>query len=740
MGFGDGDVLSGWRTVGFECIQCMSLEAISLQVSPVLSFARKLKALKDDLKHGLERRMALEAAAVETAVTDVYRDGRSLLSWSGRKFGYWKNLKRNHEDLMQKARELWELSNGLDAAEWIVKVEMNESEVIEKSPMEIISFWKGASLSKDMAEKCNQVHSLWEEENRVAGIRPAKIDKPPLHKYVEDANRNLGNGGNRKSTIIEHLNTHDNINKMFDMVIRVTVPKEWSVVGFQQKIMDWLQLNMGKNIIGIHNIKSCKVVLMNVDEAINVKPLSDDEAFNINFPKVTQVAQVVVKECGVCATDKLAKAFKIKPREGLKEPPNPEEWKQVYRISLMDNELHSLPEALDCCDLVTLLLQRNKNLVAIPEFFFTSMCHLRVLDLHGTGITSLPSSLCNLIGLRVLYLNSCIQLVGLPTDIEALKQLEVLDIRGTKLSLHQIRTLTWLKSLRMSLSNFGRGSQTQNQSGNVSSFVSLEEFVHCLEFFVSSSPAWKDLFVRTSPAWEDLSFTFQFAVGYQNLTCFQILESFEYPGYNCLKFINGEGINPVISKVLAKTHAFGLINHKGVSRLSDFGIENMNDLFICSIEGCNEIETIINGTGITKSGPVHAESLTLLRTLVLLRCPQLKKIFSNGMIQQLSKLEDLRVEECDQIEEIIMKLENNGLEANQLPRLKTLTLLHLLRLRSIWVDDSLEWRSLQRIEISMCHMLKRLPFNNANATKLRCIEGQQAWWEALQWMDDGAIK
>ena len=232
--------------------------------------------------------MALEAAAVETAVTDVYRDGRSLLSWSGRKFGYWKNLKRNHEDLMQKARELWELSNGiregisqnrikLDAAEWIVKVEMNESEVIEldtkyndrkNHPWKLFRFWKGASLSKDMAEKCNQVHSLWEEgkckrgvldaelPKRVVGIRPAKIDKPPLHKYVEDAVSFLedpkikrigiwGMVGTGKTTIIEHLNTHDNINKMFDMVIRVTVPKEWSVVGFQQKIMDWLQLNMG---------------------------------------------------------------------------------------------------------------------------------------------------------------------------------------------------------------------------------------------------------------------------------------------------------------------------------------------------------------------------------------------------------------------------------------------------------------------------------------------------------------
>ena len=490
--------------------------------------------------------------------------------------------------------------------------------------------------------------------------------------------------------------------------------------------------------------------------------------------------------------------FLAKPREGLHEPPNPEEWQQASRISLMDNELHSLPETPDCHDLLTLLLQRNENLIAIPQLFFTSMCHLRVLDLHGTGIKSLPSSLCNLIVLRGLYLNSCNHLVGLPTDIEALKQLEVLDIRGTKLNLCQIRTLAWLKFLRISLSNFGKGSHTQNQSGYVSSFVSLEEFrididsslqwcagngniiteevatlkkltslqfcfptVQCLEIFIRNSSAWKDFFNGTSPAREDLSFTFQFAVGYHSLTCFQILESFDDPSYNCLEVINGEGMNPVILKVLAKTHAFRLINHKGVSRLSDFGIENMNDLFICSIEGCNEIETIINGTGITKGvleylrhlqvnnvlelesiwqGPVHAGSLTRLRTLTLVKCPQLKRIFSNGMIQQLSKLEDLRVEECDQIEEIIMESENNGLESNQLPRLKTLTLLNLKTLTSIWGGDPLEWRSLQVIEISKCPKLKRLPFNNDNATKLRSIKGQREWWEALEWKDDAAIE
>ena len=98
-------------------------------------------------------------------------------------------------------------------------------------------------------------------------------------------------------------------------------------------------------------------------------------------------------------------------------------------------------------DLLTLLLQRNKNLRTIPEFF-KSMSSLRVLDLHGTSIESLPSSLSSLICLRGLYLNSCIHLVELPTEIEALVQLEVLDIRGTKISLLQIRSLVWLKCLR----------------------------------------------------------------------------------------------------------------------------------------------------------------------------------------------------------------------------------------------------------------------------------------------------
>ena len=86
-----------------------------------------------------------------------------------------------------------------------------------------------------------------------------------------------------------------------------------------------------------------------------------------------------------------------------------------------------------------------------------------------------------------------------------------------------------------------------------------------------------------------------------------------------------------------------------------------------------------------------------------------------------------------------MQSENIELESSSLPRLKTLVLLDLPRLRSIWVNDSLKWPSLLSIKISMCDRLKRLPFNIVNATKLRFIEGQQTWWEELVWEDD-AVK
>ena len=66
----------------------------------------------------------------------------------------------------------------------------------------------------------------------------------------------------------------------------------------------------------------------------------------------------------------------VKRCEGLEEPPNHEEWKKASRVLLMDNELFNLPITLECHFPLTLLLQTNKNLRVILEFFLKSIYNI----------------------------------------------------------------------------------------------------------------------------------------------------------------------------------------------------------------------------------------------------------------------------------------------------------------------------------------------------------------------------
>ena len=474
----------------------------------------------------------------------------------------------------------------------------------------------------------------------------------------------------------------------------------------------------------------------------------------------------------------------VKVREGLEEPPNALEWHKVSRISLMDNKLCTLPEFPSCNNLSTLLLQKNRDLEKIPDTFFEFMQNLRVLDLHDTRIALLPSSISRLTCLRALYLNSCIRLTELH-DLDKFEHLEVLDIRGTGINQLpiQISCLVQLKCLRMSLPNFDMvWSEMVEFHRNVFSSLSLLE-----ELTIDMGPnnqSWEvvvegiikgvatlthltllsvcfpnvnflEYFISTSPLWNVGHFRFQFLVGCHDSSSYKMFDHSELQSY--FKFVNGEGVNTSISKVLEETDVFELIGHKGASSLSDFGIESINKMRVCLIERC-EVETIVDGNTIGTNAlkwletmrinnvpklksiwggcRIHEGSLSRLSTLTLWRCAKLEKIFFNDMIEQLVELEYFSVEECHEIEEIITKSENRGLEPEVLPKLKTLVLSDLPKVKSICTEDSLKWLSLKKIKISMCQLLKSLPFNNENATNLRCIEAHQSWWSELEWKED----
>lgn len=548
----------------------------------------------------------------------------------------------------------------------------------------------------------------------------------------------------------------------------------WKARGFIRDVVDFMEArDRGHSILR---------------DLINVSLLERSEKL-----KHVRMNKVIRNMALKISSESKGSSLLVKAREGLLEPPKEDEWKGVSGISLIDNKLHSLPESVDCEGLQTLLLQRNHELTLIPESFFRSMHKLQVLDLHCSGIKSLPSSISFLTSLTALYLNSCRDLMELPADIKSLRNLEILDIRRTGISYLpvQIGQLLQLRCLRISLSNSCIGSLIQGQSkfgqirqNVISRLCWLEELtidvdphnqwwdgvvktiteevasltrLTSLSFCFPSVDCLK-IYVTSSSLWKNFSFAFRFSVGYHECTRYQILEHFGYEIPRCLKYVNGEGVDHVISEVLAEAEVFELICHKGILSISEFGIDSVSKMRGCLIEGCTDIECIINGTHTMEAslgclekmviknaprlvsifaGPVRSGSLARLTNLSIYKCPKLLKIFSCGVVQQLSELQQLRVEECDEIREIIMRVENSGLEPGCLPNLKMLTLISLPKLRSIWVDYSLEWPSLESVTVYMCQSLIRLPFSKSNAINLRSIEGQRMWWRKLEWEEDG---
>ncbi|KAJ9689354.1 hypothetical protein PVL29_014840 [Vitis rotundifolia] len=120
-------------------------------------------------------------------------------------------------------------------------------------------------------------------------------------------------------------------------------------------------------------------------------------------------------------------AFLVHSGAALKKWPRRDSYEAYTAISLMSNEIQDLPDGLVCPKLQTLLLQNNIDIQEIPDAFFERMESLRVLDVNGADISSLPSSLGLLLNLRTLCLDGCKS-----TDIlilGELRKLEILSLR-----------------------------------------------------------------------------------------------------------------------------------------------------------------------------------------------------------------------------------------------------------------------------------------------------------------------
>ena len=265
-------------------------------------------------------------------------------------------------------------------------------------------------------------------------------------------------------------------------------------------------------------------------------------------------------------------------------------------------------------------------------------------------------------------------------------------------------------------------------------------------------------FLEKSLSWKIRGLTdFKFVVGH-DVKRFSYLVGdnleFEYVQWGqCMRFVNGEMIPDAVLKILTCSTAFYLDHHIKVCSLTEFGISNLNGLRFCVVRDCPKIETVIasknpfevvfpvlehlsiyylSNLGRIWEGTILQGSFDNLRILTVHTCPKLQFVFASSMLQFFSNLEELIVEHCPAITEIIFQDHVVDSGSGTLPRLKTLKLHYLPELVNIMQGA---WPPLESISFYNCPVLKKLGIDSNSSHTIKEIKAENDWWEKLEWQD-----
>ncbi|TXG71336.1 hypothetical protein EZV62_006271 [Acer yangbiense] len=166
-----------------------------------------------------------------------------------------------------------------------------------------------------------------------------------------------------------------------------------------------------------------------------------------DFVKMHDIIQAVAVSIA-SSKDKLM--FNIQNVTSIKETLEEKLPKDSIAVSLPSRDIDELPERLEFPKLELLRLQKVEISLQIPDAFFDGVKELKVLDLTGFHLLSLPRSLCRLTNLQTLCLDQC--LIGDITIIGELKKLEILSLMKSEIEQlpREIGQLTRLRLLDLS--------------------------------------------------------------------------------------------------------------------------------------------------------------------------------------------------------------------------------------------------------------------------------------------------
>ncbi|KAI5660506.1 hypothetical protein M9H77_29299 [Catharanthus roseus] len=392
-------------------------------------------------------------------------------------------------------------------------------------------------------------------------------------------------------------------------------------------------------------------------------------------------------------------------------------------ISLNINEFDKLPADLNSPQNLQLFQLRSisrfsRDTLNMRDNFFEGMKELRVIDLTGSSINPLPSSLCFLSNLFTLCLDYC----KLRTDLSiigSLKQLEVLSFFGSELDEvpGEIRELRKLKLLDLRCLE---GPRT------IPSRV-FSELTNLEELYMGGFKDWEEAGYHGNARIRELNslsslkilqmcasscdviaelteFPFEKLVKFNISNYYGFSESFDFD--NSLKLFKGTGSSDM--NVLRKTKIISLLKRAVHVELECEGwirnplYELCQEITLLNIRNLRlhnySVDCLINLGNVNASssssvksclwrGPILQPSwLRNLNVLELYGCNSVKVLFPHCVVVCMAQLRELIVRECSKMEHIVGNEEEHNDDDNRVefPKLEYLRLQEMPAFRSFY--------------------------------------------------------
>ncbi|EHA8589266.1 putative Disease resistance protein [Cocos nucifera] len=492
-----------------------------------------------------------------------------------------------------------------------------------------------------------------------------------------------------------------------------------------------------------------------------------------NFVKMHDVIRDMAIKITSESTER-SRRFLVRAGVGLEECPEAEKWEGKDGISLMQNYIQSLPDEPKCTELSTLLLQRNKLLKEFPQSFFKQMKNLRVLDLSYSGVMSLPPSISELDSLQALILRfcrnlhsvdhvgglkqlqlfdlSCTGIVGLPREIKQLTRLRRLNLSGTShlacIPVDIIVSLSLLEDLEMRLSSFGRSNESKAFIENLGQLNRLTHFTADIPNDLCTSSQWEFLL------WDKLK-SFHLGIVGRGLFVTPFLVEPEGRGRH-LDITANANVRQEAVGLLQHAEMLRLYYHDEVRTISAMGARNLKRLKECEVWQCRKMENVVITEEAEEGILPELEILRLIhlpnlrsiwdgngtpgsfrsiKSIILIGCAKVIHLFSSNVLQLLNSLENLYMEVCTRMVEIVRGEVGNGVIA--FPKLRRIVLKELWELNRMW-EGVLSLESLQAIEVTSCRRLGQLAIDIEKTPASEVIEGESEWWNSLKWQNDSS--